>query len=60
MRLRYCWRANIKHEDFDTEKQQSRDQARRLTLEQWGELYFTEMINPGLRCAAGSAACLTD
>jgi hypothetical protein len=23
-----------------------------MTLEQWGELYFAEMINPGLRSAA--------
>lgn len=43
---------NIKREDFDAEKQQARDQPRQLTLEQWGELYFSEMINPGLRSAA--------
>jgi integrase len=43
---------NVKREDFDAEKEQARAEARRLTLEQWGELYFAEMINPGLRSAA--------
>jgi integrase len=43
---------NVKKVDFNAQKQHAREEARRITLTQWGELYFSEMINPGLRSAA--------
>jgi integrase len=40
---------NVKKVDFNAQKERAREEARRITLTQWGELYFSEMINPGLR-----------
>src|SRR5215813_11641816 len=37
---------NVKRVDFDKEKEERRLQEDRLTLSQWGELYFEEMIKP--------------
>lgn len=42
---------NVRREDFDADKEQAREDARRITLKDWGECYFAEMINPGLRSA---------
>jgi integrase len=38
---------NVKRVDFDQEKRQREEEQNRLTLSQWGKIYFEEMIEPG-------------
>lgn len=44
--LRILEADNVKRVDFDKEREDRQVQQARLTLSQWGKLYFAEMIKP--------------